>query len=65
MIAAGFEEGRMHTDQWVDDFLMLTLMGWSAMIVICYAALAIRLSPERRVSIASPAGPPFWARRAG
>lgn len=31
------------TDQWVDDFLMLTPMVWSVMIVVCYAALAIRL----------------------
>jgi hypothetical protein len=34
----------MYHDQWVDDYLMLTLMGWSGMIVICYAALAIRLA---------------------
>jgi hypothetical protein len=37
-------ERRMDTDQWVDDYLMLTLIGWSAMIVVCYVALAIRLA---------------------
>ena len=33
-----------YSDQSVDDFLMLTLIGWGAMIVICYVALAIRLA---------------------
>jgi hypothetical protein len=34
----------MYIDESVDDFLMLTLMGWSGMIAICYVALAIRLA---------------------
>jgi hypothetical protein len=38
------EEGRVYTDQWVDDYLKLTLMGWCVMIVVCYVALAIRLA---------------------
>jgi hypothetical protein len=44
MIAARLGEGHMYTDQWVDDYLKLTLMGWSALIVVTYVALAIRLA---------------------
>jgi hypothetical protein len=33
-----------YSDHWVEDYLMLTLMGWSVMIVTCYAALAIKLA---------------------
>jgi hypothetical protein len=44
MIVAGFGGGGMYTDQWVDDYLMLTLAGWSGMIAVCYVALAIRLA---------------------
>ena len=44
MIASRFGEGRMYIDQSVEDYLMLTLMGWSAMIVTTYVALAIRLA---------------------
>lgn len=44
MVAAGSREERMDIDQWVDDYLMLTLMGWSVMIAVCYVALAIRLA---------------------
>ena len=46
MIAARLGVGHMYTDtdQWVDDYLMLTLMGWSALIVFTYVALAIRLA---------------------
>jgi hypothetical protein len=33
----------MVIDQSVEDYLMLTLMGWSVMIVVTYVALAIRL----------------------
>jgi hypothetical protein len=44
MIAAKSGEGRMVIDQSVDDYLMLTLIGWSVMIVVTYVALAIRLA---------------------
>ena len=37
-------EGRMVIDQSVEDYLMLTLIGWSVMIVVTYVALAIRLA---------------------
>jgi hypothetical protein len=33
----------MYIDQSVEDYLMLTLIGWSVMIVVTYVALAIRL----------------------